>query len=175
MTRLLITFISLAALNASVAQDKLVRIDAKHRQFLNQYCVECHNAKRAKGKIRLDGAGHSFEIRTVQDADKWQKILGAINSKEMPPEEETQPDASSKSDFLGMLSNKMVDARDLFRDTGGKTVMRRLNRREYENTMKRILGVSVDASNLPKDSSSYGFDTDGSSLFMSSDQIEQYL
>ncbi len=53
--------------------------------------------------------------------------------------------------------------------------MRRLNRREYENTIEDLLGVSVNAEELPKDSSTGSFDTVGSGLFFSSDQFEQYL
>jgi hypothetical protein len=149
MTRLILTLAFLNFLSTSFAQENTVQIKKAYRQFLNSYCTECHSGKSAEGKLQLDEQEFSFEIKTVQDADKWQKILGAINSKEMPPEDEKQPDSSHKADFLEMLSNKMVEARDLFADTGGKTVMRRLNRREYENTMKRILGVTVDASNLP--------------------------
>ncbi|MCM8532973.1 MAG: DUF1592 domain-containing protein [Lentisphaeraceae bacterium] len=157
------------------AVEKPLEIDAKYRQFMTDYCIECHNAEKTKGKTRLDEAGFSFEINTIQDADKWQKILTAINAKEMPPEDETQPKSAEKVEFLEMLSGKMVEARDFFRDTGGKTLMRRLNRREYSNTMKDLLGVTVDVANLPADQSTIGYDTDGGSLYMSSDQIEQYL
>jgi hypothetical protein len=174
MIKLIITVLVLTLLGSALAEDT-IRVDEKYRQFMTDFCIECHSAKKTKGKIRLDKEAFSFDIKTVQDADKWQKILTAINAKEMPPEDEKQPDESVKADFLDMLSGKMVEARDFFRDTGGKTVMRRLNRREYVYTMKELLGVTVDATNLPPDQSSFGFDTDGGSLFMSSDQIEQYL
>ena len=157
------------------AQDKSIKIDEKYRSFLNDYCIDCHNAKKQKGKTRLDTEGFSFEIKTIQDADKWQHILGAINAQEMPPEDEPQPKAEDKLEFLEMLSDKLVEARDLLSDAGGKILMRRLNRREYTNTMKDVIGVEIDSSNLPNDQSGSGFDTDGGSLFMSSDQIEQYL
>ena len=157
------------------AGEKAIRIEESYRQFFNKYCTDCHNAQKTKGKTRLDAEGFSFEIKTVQDADNWQKILNAINSQEMPPEDEKQPEPEDKLKFLEMLSDKLVDARELLSDSGGKTLMRRLNRREYENTMKDLLGVSVDSSNLPNDQSGSNFDTEGGALFMSSDQIEQYL
>ncbi|MCM8526126.1 MAG: DUF1587 domain-containing protein, partial [Lentisphaeraceae bacterium] len=159
----------------AVSAEKSIQIDEKYRQFLNDYCIECHNAKKTKGKTRLDKEGFSFEIVTIKDADKWQHILGAVNAQEMPPEDEKQPQDQEKLEFLEMLSDKLVEARNFLSDAGGKTLMRRLNRREYENSMRDLLGVSVDTSNLPDDQSGSSFDTDGGALFMSSDQIEQYL
>ena len=100
---LLFTFFS-----SSIADEKSVKIDEKHRQFFDSYCIDCHNAKKKKGKVRLDAEGFSFEIKTVQDADSWQHILDAIQSGEMPPEDDPQPEKQDKVDFLGMLSGKLV-------------------------------------------------------------------
>lgn len=158
-----------------LGETKVVKIEETHRQFFDSYCSDCHNAKKKKGKVRLDAEGFPFEIKTIQDADNWQKILDAIQSSEMPPEDDPQPKAQDKLAFLDMLSGKLVEARSALSDAGGKITMRRLNRREYGNTMKEVLGISVDSSNLPNDQSSSNFDTDGGGLYMSPDQIEQYL
>ena len=157
------------------SDSKSVKIEDTHRKFFTDYCVECHNAKKKKGKVRFDEEAFSFEIKTIQDADHWQKILMAINAGEMPPEDEKQPTPEDKLVFLEMLSGKLVEARKVLSDAGGKITMRRLNRREYVNTIREVLGVEIDASDLPADESGSTFDTDGGSLFMSSDQIEQYL
>ena len=77
--------------------------------------------------------------------------------------------------FLDDLSNQLVVARKLLSDSGGKITMSRLNRREYANTIEHLTGASVDVSNLPADGGAGAFDTVGSSLFISSDQFEQYL
>ena len=69
----------------------------------------------------------------------------------------------------------MVTARRALSDSGGKITMRRLNRREYQNTIEHLLGVKVDVGSLPADGGSGTFDTVGASQFISSDQIEQYL
>ena len=55
------------------------RIDEKHRAFLKEYCVECHNADKQKGKLRLDDI--ALKLDTVQLADRWQKILNQVNLK----------------------------------------------------------------------------------------------
>ena len=143
------------------------------RAFFKSYCVSCHNAEKQKGKTRLDDI--PFAIADIPTADRWQKILGAVNSGEMPPEDEKQPKPQEKLAFLETLSKQMVVARKALSDTGGTITLRRLNRREYVNTMRDLLDVEVNPSDLPMDESVGTFDTVGSGLYFSSDQFEQYL
>ncbi|MDZ4401730.1 DUF1588 domain-containing protein [Prosthecobacter sp.] len=159
--------------SSSAAEPPHAQLDEKHRAFFKDYCVECHNAEKQKGKLRLDDI--SFAIESVENADRWQKILNQLNSGEMPPEDEKQPEASAKTEFLDALAGTMVTARKGIGDQGGQIVMRRLNRREYKNTIRDLLGVEIDVRDLPADGGTGGFDTVGASLFMSGDQIEQYL
>lgn len=173
MLKKILILLLLIVLTAEAA-DKTITIDSKYITFFNNYCIDCHNEKKTKGKVRLDKA-FSFDIKTVRDADQWQKILEAINSEEMPPEDDPQPLKKDKLEFLDMLSLKLVEARKALSDSGGVSVIRRLNQREYKNTIMSLLGVEVDVDTLPADDSGSHFDTDGSSLFMSPDQIEQYL
>ncbi|MCX6889060.1 MAG: DUF1592 domain-containing protein [Verrucomicrobia bacterium] len=149
------------------------RIDEKHRAFLKEYCVECHNADKQKGKLRLDDI--ALKLDTVQLADRWQKILNQVNSGEMPPDDSKQPAPVAKADFLEMLSGTLVTARKTIGDAHGQITMRRLNRREYKNTLRDLLGVDMSVNELPADGGAGAFDTVGASLFMSSDQFEQYL
>jgi hypothetical protein len=145
----------------------------KHLDFLDMYCMDCHNADSQKGEVNLESL--SFTIQNIEQAENWQKVLHVLNSKEMPPENKTQPDEGLKADFLDDLSQTMVSARKVLSDAGGKITMRRLNKRDYQNTIKSLLGVELDKAILPEDGSSGDFDTVGSSLFISSDKFEQYL
>jgi hypothetical protein len=149
------------------------RLAEKHREFLKSNCVACHNAEKKNGEVRLDDI--AFTIDSVELADLWQKVLNAVNSGEMPPENHKQPEREAKTDFLEALSESMVVARKSLSDVGGKITMRRLNRREYKNTLRDLLGVDINVRELPVDGGAGTFDTVGSSLFMSSDQFEQYL
>ena len=149
------------------------RIDEKHRAFLKEYCVECHNADKQKGKLRLDDI--ALKLDTVQLADRWQKILNQVNSGEMPPDDSKQPAPAAKADFLEMLSGTLVTARKTIGDAHGQITMRRLNRREYRNTLRDLLGIDLPVNELPADGGAGAFDTVGASLFMSSDQFERYL
>ncbi|NJM55720.1 MAG: DUF1587 domain-containing protein [Verrucomicrobiae bacterium] len=168
----LLVLLVLAAVQASAAEPRAV-MPQEHAAFFKSYCLDCHNADKQKGKVRLDEI--PFTIADIPTAERWQKVLNAINSGEMPPEDETQPPDSEKAAFLEHLSDAMVAARKELGDTGGVITMRRLNKREYTRTMQSLLGVTVDAKDLPADGGGGTFDTIGSSLFLSSDQFEQYL
>jgi hypothetical protein len=148
-------------------------ISDSQRAFFKSYCVSCHNAEKHKGKVRIDDI--PFHIADVPTAERWQKILAAINSGDMPPDDEKQPKPDEKAAFLEVLSKQMVVARKALSDSGGLITMRRLNRREYVNTIRDLLDVEVKPRDLPADDDGGSFDTIGSALFFSSDQFQQYL
>ena len=84
-------------------------MNERHKTLLQNHCIKCHNADKAKGKFRVDSL--PFVITTRESAERWQKVLNALNSGAMPPEEETQPDSKAKADFLEDLAQAMVAAR----------------------------------------------------------------
>lgn len=149
------------------------RLQDKHQAFLKTHCFDCHDSATREGKVDL--VTLPLSISTLEQAELWQKVLNALNSGEMPPEDSEQPGNAEKADFLDDLAQTMVAARRALSDSGGKITMRRLNRREYSNSIEHLLGVKVDVASLPADGGSGTFDTVGSSQFISSDQIEQYL
>ena len=155
------------------AGELVPELPEKHFDFLATYCLDCHDSLTEKGSVNLEDL--AFQITTIQQAELWQKVLNTMNSGEMPPEDKKQPEESEKADFLDALASTMVDARRSLSDTGGEITMRRLNRREYQNSMASLLGFQIDVSTLPADGGGSTFDTEGSSQFISSDQIEQYL
>ncbi len=159
--------------HGSAAEDIRAELPEKHFTFLDKYCLECHDSLTEKGGIDLEAL--SFDLGTMESAETWQKVLNTLNSGEMPPEDKPLPEFEEKAGLLDDLSGQLVTARKLLSDTGGEITMLQLNRREYENTIEDLLGVSIDASDLPSDANSGGFDTSGGALFFSSDQFEQYL
>ncbi|MEY4484788.1 MAG: hypothetical protein RL693_2240, partial [Verrucomicrobiota bacterium] len=111
-TRWLIPFLSLpfiAGLSTSAADAPHARLDEKHRVFLKENCTECHNEQKQKGKLRLDDI--SFALDSIENADRWQKILNQINSGEMPPEDAKQPERAVKTEFLDSISHTLMAAR----------------------------------------------------------------
>ena len=144
----------------------------RHGTLLKEYCVGCHGPEKQKGKVRLDDL--AFSLSNIETAERWQKVLNVMNAGEMPPEDEKQLPRGEKADFLDDLSNVMVAARRTLNDQQGVITMRRLNRREYKNTLRELLGVEINVAELPSDTGTGGFDTGGANLFMSANQFEQY-
>jgi mono/diheme cytochrome c family protein len=167
------TVVALLTQPASAVNVPRAEMAASHRLLLEQHCFGCHNAETQEGSVRLDNL--PLSIADIQTAERWQKVLNVLNAGEMPPEAEPQPDTAAKTDFLDALSNVMVVARQSLADAGGRGVIRRLNRREYSNTLRELLGVEINVAELPADTSNGAFDTVGANLFMSESQVEQYL
>ena len=169
------SILAMLLLTSSFAQsgEPTAQLPREHRALLEDYCFDCHDTEMQEGKVDLETL--PLHITTIEQAELWQKVLHAMNASEMPPEDKRQPDSAAKADFLDALAQTMVAARRSLSDTGGKITMRRLNRREYRNSIKSLTGVNLDVSNLPSDGGVGGFDTVGASQFISSDQFEQYL
>lgn len=168
-----VTTVAVCAPVKAEATPTRAKLEESHRAFLVQHCMKCHRGDDAHGGVRLDDI--PLEIGTIEAAERWTKVLGALNTGEMPPQDEPRPADAAKAAFLETLSKQMVIARKALADSGGEIAMRRLNRREYINTVRELLDVAVDARDLPADDDGGTFDTIGSSLFFSSDQFEHYL
>ena len=71
------------------AADLEVELPAKHFALFESYCLDCHDGETQKGKINLEAL--PFKVDTLEQAELWQKVLNAMNSGEMPPENKRQP------------------------------------------------------------------------------------
>ena len=140
--------------------------------LLAAHCLKCHGPDDTNGGFRVDTLPAAVD--SIEAAERWQRVLNVLNSGEMPPDDEKQIEVAAKADLLDDLAHVMVAARKSLADSGGAVTMRRLNRREYANTLRDLMGVDIDVHELPADGQSGGFDTVGSALFISADQLEQY-
>ncbi len=144
--------------------------------FLKKHCLECHGAKDPEGGIAL----HNFDSeKSVTKARKiWEKVLPMLQIEAMPPVEEGR-ERPTHDDYLAVaswLEDKLfnIDCK-LERDPGRVTV-RRLNRVEYNNTVRDLLGVDFEPANdFPSDDVGYGFDNIGDVLSVSPLLMEKYL
>jgi len=144
-------------------------IPAAMRPFLDQYCAGCHDAAEKKGGLNFD----ALDFGTGEDAHaKWVRVFDRVLAGEMPPPKKPRPDTASQRAFLTTLGQGL-----LTQHTAAKgTVLRRLNRTEYENTLRDLLGVTADVRNLlPEDSLSHGFDNQGRALGISAVQMQRYM
>ncbi len=134
--------------------------------LLAKHCLRCHGPKLQEANLRLDRLDP--DLREGSHADQWHEVLNRVNVGEMPPEDEPQPTAKERSAVTEWITGELAWVAKSKRGSS-RVVMRRLNRREYGNTLRDLLGVPVEFEKvLPPDGpSAEGFDNDGRTLRMS--------
>lgn len=148
--------------------------DDQVRPFLVKHCLECHTGDKAKANLRLDKL--ALDFAGVASRKAWRGIEERIKAGEMPPEEKPRPPQKEVDSLAGWIGGKIRTAEAAQRTAEGRVVLRRLNRVEYERTVRDLLGIYVDLKEmLPRDSSSDGFDNIGEALHLSSFQMDKYL
>jgi mono/diheme cytochrome c family protein len=148
--------------------------DEQVRPFLVQHCLGCHGTEKPKGNLRLDRLAPNFDDQEI--LERWLAVRERIEAGEMPPESKPRPPAAAVEALSRWISGRVTTAEATRRTTQGRVVLRRLNRVEYENTVRDLLGVRVDVKEmLPQDSSAAGFDNVGEALHASSFLMERYL
>ena len=140
--------------------------------FMKTYCHRCHGAETQEADLSLHDLARV--IGDSADALNWQDILDKLNAGEMPPEDEPQPSKAELAKVVGDLTESLQAAQKMLRDSGGAIALRRLNRREYEATVKELLGIRILALRLPDDASGR-FDTIGQNQSLSSIDLENYF
>ena len=164
------------AWGASDAQDKQKQSLPKDvAAVLNDHCLVCHGPKKQKAGVRLDTLDPDF-IKGIH-AEDWHDVLNAIQLGEMPPKGQPDLPDQDRRVIERWITGELKRAKAAKTQTGGKTVLRRMTRYEYNNTMADLLGVEWDyAENLPPDSKSKdGFENNGQALGISPIQLEYYL
>ncbi|MCP4847771.1 MAG: DUF1592 domain-containing protein [Verrucomicrobiaceae bacterium] len=141
--------------------------------FIQENCARCHGPEKQKGKLRLDTL--PLEINNNSTAQRWQDVLDALNAGDMPPEDENQPTKKELTQVLATLTNNLRDARRKLSDQGREVAMRKLNRREYVNSIESLFGFRINPEILPEDDPADPYDTIGSQQFFSSYHFGKYL
>src|SRR5262245_51435158 len=141
--------------------------------FLAAHCLSCHGTERPKGDFRIDKLLPDFA--DAASRERWLVVRKRIRAGEMPPKAKPRP-AQKDIESLSHWITRGVETADVKRRTDSRVVLRRLNRVEYENTVRDLLGVQIDLKEmLPQDTSAHGFDNVGEALHTSSFLMERYL
>lgn len=145
--------------------------------FLHDYCFDCHDSASEKGEREFESL--NLPIQNLHDLVMAQEIIDQVTLKEMPPKKKDQPEDEERLKVIRALRGEVSAARGRFKSNGGKTVMRRLSNREYENTLAVLFGRRVDTLGLtadfPKEKTSRHIDTIGESLVTSGFLVDQYF
>jgi hypothetical protein len=136
---------------------------------LAKYCITCHNERTKIGGLALDVVARG----SVRDhAEVWEDVLHKLRAGAMPPPGMPRPDAAATTALISALATELDTAP---RDPG-RPLLRRLNRAEYGNVIRDLLGIEVDVrSLLPADDSAFGFDNNADLQAMSPALLEKYL
>ncbi|MDA7921846.1 DUF1592 domain-containing protein [Verrucomicrobiales bacterium] len=142
----------------------------KIEPFFEKHCYECHDDLSTKGGLDLYAL--SQDLNDPAALDKWIYIYDRVAKGEMPPKDKPAPSTGEKRIFASELASPLAAAHGATK----QTVLRRLNRREYQNTINELLGVRLDAESiLPEDAKADGFDNVGERLGMSKVQLNYYI
>lgn len=146
------------------------------RPVLEKHCFVCHGPEKQKGKVRLDQLSADV-LHDAVAAETWHDALDVISIGEMPPDDEPPLTQAERGILTGWMRSALDEAIAVRKSTGGNIVMRRLNRVEYQNTMRDLLGLELDFNrDLPPEGlSKEGFKNNGGILQMSALQLEYYL
>ena len=121
---------------ALIGQDHSTYNDAI-QPFLETYCIQCHGPEKQKADRRYDTLENDF--MDLDSLNLWQDIADLLNLGDMPPEEEDQPSDQERLAVVGWISQNLETAYAHHKSTDQRTVLRRLNRQEYNNTVRDLL------------------------------------
>lgn len=142
--------------------------------FFAKHCEACHSGPNPKGKFALASLTPDFADKA--NRERWLSVAEQIDSGTMPPEGKPRPAAQDLAAVARWVESKAAAAEQAKSAVQGRVVLRRLNRAEYENTVRDLLGVRVDLKDLlPVDTSTSGFDNNAEALHVSSYLMENYL
>jgi hypothetical protein len=143
--------------------------------MMNKYCVNCHNQKAAipaGAPLMLDKANLKDP---GADPEVWEKVVRKLGVGAMPPRNSPTPGAVELERFRSTLVTSLNDAATK-KNNPGRYVLHRLNRTEYANSVRDLLGVKIDVAGLlPSDGGDFGFDNIATALTTSPLLLERYL
>ena len=144
------------------------------RPLLDTYCFRCHTASKKKGDIVLDT--YASAEAAANDFKVWDAVLENLRSGAMPPDDEAKQPTIDEREKLMKWIQTDVFATDPNNPDPGRVTLRRLNRAEYNNTIRDLVGVEFEpADDFPADDSGYGFDNIGDVLSLPPVLFERYL
>ena len=142
--------------------------------FLETYCTDCHGGSDPEARLALDRYQESGNVQ--EDYEVWETVLRMLNERQMPPSDEAQPSDAEVHELTASIRAELAtfDCSEVVRP--GRVTIRRLNRVEYNNTIRDLLGIDFEpAADFPSDDVGHGFDNIGDVLSMPPILMEKYL
>jgi hypothetical protein len=172
LCRVMLVCVLLLGGEISVAATGRIDFETGVKPLFNRYCDSCHGEKK---KGDLDLRIYADELSAKKDAAEFEKILDKIQNGEMPPENKPQPSAAQRKLITGWIEAAVLGC-DCDHPDPGRVTIRRLNRSEYNRTIRDLVGVDFQpADDFPADDVGYGFDNIGDVLSLSPMLMEKYM
>lgn len=163
-----------ASVNVLGGFAKAETFDGDVQPFLKKYCFDCHEGDQAEGGVSMA----SYAEATAKNTDRvhWQKILRQLQGKAMPPKDSPQPDESQRKNIMLWIESFALMPDCSKGERPGRVTLRRLNRAEYNNTIRDLFGIDIKPADIfPSDDVGYGFDNIGDVLTLPPVLLERYL
>ena len=143
--------------------------------FLNKYCTECHDAELAKGHLNLEA--FKDDSRFFRDQRIWREVVSQVTSGEMPPvKKKVRPTPAEVEGLQTAVHKLLANAIAKAKPDPGEVTIRRLNRMEFNNTIRDLCFLDENFSaDFPADDTGYGFDNIGDVLTFSPVHLERFL
>ena len=143
------------------------------RELISTYCVTCHNDRVKAANLTLD---HADTEQVFNSAETWEKVIVKLRSRSMPPPGARRPDNATYDRVANWLETALDRDASVHLNPGRPAGLHRLNRTEYSNAVRDLLGVEIDSKvMLPPDEQAYGFDTNADALSMQPALLDRYL
>ena len=169
-----ILLLMLASLTPSTGEKSTPDFAKEGIPFLKQYCFGCHAGDEPSADLSLDAFEDNFSL--VKNHDVWERVLNMLETNQMPPADSEQPPLEELESFIQHVDAIFEDASRTAKPDPGRITVRRLNRVEYRNSVRDLLGADFDPTeNFPADDVGHGFDNIGDVLTMSPLLMERYL
>ncbi len=165
----------LVGVTANPGEEETSKFAQEGLPFMKQYCFSCHTGDQPAAEISLDV--FSDDRSLIENRDIWDRVLDMVATGYMPPSEsDVQPPLEASEAFVEHIESIFEHADRTAKPDPGHITVRRLNRVEYKNTVRDLLGVDFDPTeNFPADDVGHGFDNIGDVLTMSPLLMERYF
>lgn len=142
--------------------------------FVAQYCADCHSGDEAEAGLNVE---RLLEAPSVPHRRReWQRVVERLQANEMPPEEGVQPEPAEREALVAWLAAELAEPDCTQPQDPGRVTLRRLNRVEYQNTVRDLTGVDFDAAAIfPRDELGFGFDNNADVQTLPPVLLEKYL
>ena len=146
---------------------------APQTEFLQRYCLSCHNDRLKSGGLTLAGVDPSA---IGENTALWEKIVRKLQAQAMPPPGVPRPDGATTTAFVAGAVRELDRLAAERLNPGRTEAMHRLSRTEYQNAIRDLLELDLDMSDLlPPDDQSYGFDNIAGVLGLSPALLDRYI